>query len=154
MRVAIGADHAGFALKELLRVELAAELGDEVTDFGTDSEQSCDYPDIALPLAQAVARGEHDFGVLICSTGVGPSIVANKVPGIRAALCHDPFSARRARQHTDANVLCIGAWAIGCGVASEVLRAFREASFEGGRHQRRVDKIRAIDHSDRPGRSD
>ena len=148
MRVAIGADHAGFALKELLRAELATELGDTVTDFGTDSEQSCDYPDIALPLAQAVARGEHDFGVLICSNGVGPSIVANKVRGIRAALCHDPFSARRARQHTDANVLCMGAWAIGRGLASEVLRAFREARFEGGRHQRRVDKIRALDRPD------
>ncbi len=147
MRIAIGADHAGFALKELLREEFEG-LADEVTDFGTDSEQSCDYPDIAIPLAQAVARGEHDFGVLICSNGVGPSMVANKIPGVRAALCHDVFSARRARQHTDANVLCMGAWAIGRGVASEVLRAFREAQFEGGRHQRRVDKINALDRPD------
>jgi ribose 5-phosphate isomerase B len=147
MRIAIGADHAGFALKELLREELEG-LADEVTDFGTDSEQSCDYPDIAIPLAQAVARGEHDFGVLICSNGVGPSMVANKVPGVRAALCHDVFSARRARAHADANVLCMGAWAVGRGVASEVLRAFREAQFEGGRHQRRVDKINALDRPD------
>ena len=147
MRIAIGADHAGFALKELLREELEG-LADEVTNFGTDSEQSCDYPDIAIPLAQAVARGEHDFGVLICSNGVGPSMVANKVPRVRAALCHDVFSARRAREHTDANVLCMGAWAVGRGVASEVLRAFREAQFEGGRHQRRVDKINALDRPD------
>ena len=147
MRIAIGADHAGFALKELLREELEG-LADEVADFGTDSEQSCDYPDIAIPLAQAVARGEHDFGVLICSSGVGPSMVANKVPGVRAALCHDVFSAHRARQHTDANVLCMGAWAVGRGVASEVLRAFRQAQFEGGRHKRRVDKINALDRPD------
>ena len=147
MRIAIGADHAGFALKELLREQLA-EGGDEVTDFGTDSEAACDYPDIAIPLAQAVARGEHDFGVFICSNGVGPSIAANKVPGVRAALCHDVFSARRAREHTDANVLCLGAWAIGRAAAAEVLRAFREAQFQGGRHQRRVDKINALDRPD------
>ncbi|MSQ35537.1 MAG: ribose 5-phosphate isomerase B [Dehalococcoidia bacterium] len=147
MRIAIGADHAGFALKEILRAELAA-LGDEVTDFGTDSEQSMDYPDVAIPLARSVAAGEHDFGVLICSNGVGPSIAANKVPGVRAALCHDTFAARRAREHTDANVLCLGAWSIGRGVASDVLRAFRDATFAGGRHQQRLDKIRAIDHPD------
>lgn len=147
MRIAIGADHAGFALKEILRRELEG-LGDEVIDFGTYSEESVDYPDIALPLAKAVARAEHDFGVLICSNGVGPSIAANKVHGIRAALCNDVFSAKRARQHTDANVLCLGSWAIGRGAASEVLRAFREATFEGGRHQRRLDKINAVDRPD------
>ncbi len=147
MRIAIGADHAGFALKELLREELAA-LQDEVTDFGTDSEESCDYPDIAIPLARAVAVGDQDLGVLICSNGVGPSIAANKIAGVRAALCHDVFSARRARQHADANVLCMGAWAVGRGLASEVLRAFREATFEGGRHQRRVDKIIALERRD------
>jgi len=147
MRIAIGADHAGFALKELLREELAG-LHDEVTDFGTDSEESCDYPDIAIPLAGAVAAGHHDVGVLICSNGVGPSIAANKIAGVRAALCHDVFSARRARQHADANVLCMGAWAVGRGLASEVLRAFREATFEGGRHQRRVDKIIALERHD------
>jgi ribose 5-phosphate isomerase B len=147
MRIAIGADHAGYALKEILRCELEAG-GDDVLDFGTDSEESMDYPDVALPLSHAVARGEHDFGILICSNGVGPSIAANKVHGIRAALCHDVFSARRARQHTDANVLCLGAWAIGRGAASEVLHAFRNATFEGGRHQRRVDKINAVDRPD------
>ena len=147
MRIAIGADHAGYELKEALRAELEA-LGDEVADFGTHSTESCDYPDIAIPLARAVAAGEHDLGVLICSNGVGPSVAANKVPGVRAALCHDVFSARRAREHVDANVLCMGAWAIGRGVASEVLRAFREATFEGGRHQRRLDKIAAIERPD------
>lgn len=147
MRIAIGADHAGFALKEILRRELE-DLGDEVVDFGTHSEESMDYPDVAVPLAEAVARAEHDFGILICSNGVGPSIAANKVHGIRAALCHDVFSAKRARQHTDANVLCLGSWAIGRGAASEVLRAFRESTFEGGRHQRRIDKINAIDRPD------
>ncbi|MCH8189241.1 MAG: ribose 5-phosphate isomerase B [Proteobacteria bacterium] len=147
MRIAIGADHAGYELKEALRAELEA-LGDEVADFGTHSTESCDYPDIAIPLARAVAAGEHDLGVLICSNGVGPSVAANKVPGVRAALCHDVFSARRAREHVDANVLCMGAWAIGRGVASEVLRAFREATFEGGRHQRRLDKIAAVERPD------
>lgn len=147
MRIAIGADHAGFALKGLLLDELIA-LHDEVTDYGTDSEESCDYPDIAIPMVQAVSRGDHDLGVLICSNGVGPSIVANKVEGVRAALCHDVFSARRAREHTDANVLCLGAWSIGRGAASEILSAFRGATFEGGRHQRRLDKINAHDRRD------
>lgn len=148
MRIAIGADHAGFQLKQLLINELVA-LGDETVDFGTDSEESCDYPDIAQPLAERVAAGDFDLGVLICSTGVGPSIVANKVHGIRAALCHDPFSARRAREHTDANVLCLGAWALGRGAAVEVLRAFRDGTFEGGRHTRRLAKIAAIDDAAR-----
>lgn len=148
MRVAIGSDHAGFELKGLLRDELAA-LGDAVTDFGTDSTESCDYPDIAIPLARRVAAGEFDFGVFICSNGVGPSIVANKVHGVRAALCHDPFSAQRAREHTDANILCMGAWAIGRGAASEVLRAFRAAEFQGGRHLRRLAKLQALDDETR-----
>ncbi|MSQ31062.1 MAG: RpiB/LacA/LacB family sugar-phosphate isomerase, partial [Dehalococcoidia bacterium] len=103
------------------------------------------YPDIAIPLAQRVAAGEFDFGVFICSNGVGPSVVANKVHGIRAALCHDVFSARRARAHVDANILCMGAWAIGRGAASEVVRAFRDATFEGGRHVRRLAKVQALD---------
>jgi ribose 5-phosphate isomerase B len=147
MRIAFGADHAGYALKEILRGKLEA-LGDEVVDFGTHSEESMDYPDVAIPLAQAIARGEHDFGVIICSNGVGPSIAANKVHGIRAALCHDVFSSRRARQHADANVLCMGSWSIGRGAAWEVLLAFRDATFEGGRHRRRIDKISAIDRPD------
>ena len=144
MRIAIGSDHAGFELKEILRAELE-ELGDEVTDYGTDSVESCDYPDIAVPLARAVAAGQHDFGILVCSNGVGPSIVANKIHGVRAAVCHDTFSSKRAREHTDVNVLCMGAWAIGRGAASEVMRAFRSATFEGGRHERRLNKVKAVD---------
>ncbi len=151
MRIAIGSDHAGFDLKALLVEELRG-LGDDVADFGTHSTESCDYPDIALPLAEAVAAGEHDFGILICSNGVGPSIVANKVHGVRAAVCHDVFSAKRAREHTDVNVLCLGAWAIGRGAASEVVRAFREARFAGGRHERRLAKVREIDDQTRAGR--
>lgn len=148
MRIAVGSDHAGFALKEMLAAELRA-LGDEVVDYGTDAEVSCDYPDIAVPLARAVAAGEHDLGVLLCSNGVGPSIVANKVAGVRAALCHDVFSARRAREHTDANILCMGAWAIGRGAALEVLLAFRAATFtEDPRHRRRLDKVLAVDRQE------
>ena len=148
MRVAIGSDHAGFELKKLLCEQLAG-LGDEVEDFGTDSTESCDYPDIAIPLARRVAAGEFDFGVFICSNGVGPSIVANKVHGVRAALCHDTFSATRAREHTDANILCMGAWAIGRGAAAKVLRAFRAAEFQGGRHLRRLAKLQALDDETR-----
>jgi ribose 5-phosphate isomerase B len=147
MRIAIGSDHAGFALKEDLRQHLAA-LGHEPFDLGCSSEASVDYPDIAVPLAEAVRDGDYDLGMLICSNGVGMSIAANKVRGVRAALCHDTFSARRARQHTDANVLCLGAWAIGQGVAREILEAFLEGQFEGGRHARRVDKIKAIEAQD------
>jgi ribose 5-phosphate isomerase B len=147
MRVAIGSDHAGFALKGNMREHLTS-LGHEPFDLGCASEASVDYPDVAFPLAKAVAAGEYDLGVLICSNGVGMSIAANKVNGVRAALCHDTFSARRARQHTDANVLCLGAWAIGPGVAREILEAFLEGQFEGGRHARRVDKIKALEARD------
>ena len=144
MRVAIGSDHAGFELKRILIGELES-LGDEVTDYGTDSLESCDYPDIAEPLARAVSAEQHEFGVLICSNGVGPSIVANKIHGVRCGLCHDTFSARRAREHTNCNILAIGAWAIGRGAAVDVLMAFRNAEFEGGRHERRIGKLNAID---------
>ena len=145
MRVAIGSDHAGFELKNLLRDELVA-LGDEVKDFGTNSAESMDYPDVAIPLAQEIAAGHFDFGILICSNGVGPSIAANKVHNLRAAVCHDVFSAKRAREHTNVNVLCMGAWAIGRGHASEIMRAFRLAEFDGGeRNVRRLGKVQAID---------
>ena len=145
-RIAIGSDHAGFALKTMLKEHLQRE-GYPVLDFGTDSDQAVDYPDIVAPLARAVAGGEADLGVVVCSNGVGVSIVANKVPGVRAALCADPWTARRAREHTDANVLALGAFAIGSHVALEVLRAFLEGAFQGGRHERRVAKINALDSS-------
>jgi len=147
MRIAIGSDHAGFALKEILREQLVT-LGHEAFDLGCADESSVDYPDVARPLAEAVAAGQYDLGVLICSNGVGMSIAANKVKGVRAALCHDTFSARRARQHTDANVLCMGSWCIGSGVAREVVQAFLEGQFEGGRHARRLDKIGAMEAQD------
>ncbi len=146
MRIAIGSDHAGFDLKEVLKEHLAS-LSHEVDDFGCPDETSVDYPDIARPLAEAVAGGRCDLGVLICSNGVGMSIAANKVRDVRAALCHDPFSARRAREHTDANVLCLGSWCIGRGLALEVLEAFLQGRFQGGRHARRLDKVRALDES-------
>ena len=144
MRIAIGSDHRGFALKEALK-ELLAELGHEWVDFGCQGEEAVDYPDIARPLAEAMAAGEYQRGILICGSGVGMSIAANKVKGVRAALCHDTFAARLARRHNDANVLCLGGWCIGRGVAEEIVRVFLSEDFEGGRHARRVDKIRAME---------
>lgn len=144
MRVAVGADHGGFPLKGIL-IEALREEGAEVLDFGTDSPAACDYPDLALPVARAVAGGDADWGLLICGTGIGMSMAANKVRGVRAALCHDPYSARMAREHNDANVLCLGARVIGPGLAREVLGAFMAARFAGSRHARRVDKIRALE---------
>jgi ribose 5-phosphate isomerase B len=144
MRIAIGSDHRGFALKEALK-ELLAELGHEWVDFGCEGEEPVDYPDIARPLAEAVARGEYQRGILICGTGAGMSIAANKVKGVRAALCHDTFAARLARRHSDAHVLCLGAWCIGRGVAEEIARVFLSEDFEGGRHARRLEKIRLIE---------
>ena len=144
MRIAIGSDHRGFALKEALK-ELLAELGHEWVDFGCQGEEPVDYPDIARPLAEAVAAGEYERGILICGSGVGMSIAANKVKGIRAALCHDTFAGRLTRRHNDANVLCLGGWCIGRGVAEDIVRLFLSEDFEGGRHARRLEKIRAIE---------
>ena len=144
MRIAIGSDHRGFGLKEALK-ELLAELGHEWVDFGCQGEEPVDYPDIARPLAEAVAAGEYERGILICGSGVGMSIAANKVKGIRAALCHDTFAGRLTRRHNDANVLCLGGWCIGRGVAEDIVRLFLSEDFEGGRHARRLEKIRAIE---------
>ncbi len=145
MRIAVGSDHAAYDLKTEM-VSTLRELGHEVVDFGPGSPDPVDYPDIALAVARAVAAGEVDRGVVACGTGVGVSIVANKVPGVRAALCHDTFSARASRQHNDANVLCLGARVIGPGLALEVLKAWLRAEFErGGRHERRVRRITEIE---------
>ena len=144
MRIAIGSDHAGYRLKEFLRAELAA-LRHDLHDFGAHSPESVDYPDIAIPLARSVVTGEADLGIVICSNGVGVSIAANKVPGGRAALCHDAWSAARARAHTDANILALGGLAVGEQVALDIVRAFLSHEFEGGRHARRVAKIEALD---------
>ena len=145
MRIAIGSDHAGFRLKGEI-IKLLRELGHDCRDFGTQSEEHCDYPDYAQAVAEAVARGECERGILICATGIGMSMAANKVKGIRAALCHDVFSARRSREHNDANILCLGAEVLGVGLALEIVRAWLAAEFSGGeRHRRRVEKIEAME---------
>jgi ribose 5-phosphate isomerase B len=144
VRIAIGSDHRGFALKEALK-ELLAELGHEWVDFGCQTEEPVDYPDIARPVAEAVAAGEYERGILVCGSGVGMSIAADKVKGIRAALCENGFTARLARQHNDANVLCLSSWCIGQGLAEDIVRVFLSEDFEGGRHARRLEKIRAME---------
>ncbi|MBX6352095.1 MAG: ribose 5-phosphate isomerase B [Thermoflavifilum sp.] len=141
MRVAIASDHAGFRLKEALKPALA-ELDVTVEDLGCYDEQSVDYPDYALKVARGVAAGTYDRGILICGTGLGMCITANKVRGVRAVTAHDTFSARMSRLHNDANVLTMGERVIGPGLAAEVVRVWLDTEFEGGRHQRRVDKIR------------
>ena len=144
MRIAIGSDHAGFELKERLRERLAAQ-GHELRDYGPASKEPTDYADTAAPLAEAVVDGQHQLGIVICSNGVGVSIAANKVRGARAALCADPWSARRAREHTDCNVLALGAYVTGHALAAEIVDAFVEAEFEGGRHVRRLAKLAAVE---------
>lgn len=146
MRIAVGSDHAGFQLKGIV-AELLAEWGHEVVDVGCYDTASVDYPDIARYAGHAMAEGRCDRGVLICSTGVGISIAANKIAGIRAALCHDTFSARRSREHNDANVLCLGEWVVGRGVVQDLLLAFLTTEFlqDQERHVRRVAKINALD---------
>ena len=140
MRVALGADHRGFALKERLKRMLTAG-GHRVTDFGTDSATSCDYPDYACRVARAVARGRFGRGILICSTGIGMSIAANRVPGVRAALCHTPGQAELSRRHNRSNVLCLGADVITGPIALWVVRRWLASEFEGGRHRRRIGKL-------------
>lgn len=144
MKVAVGNDHGGLALKETV-ISLLRELGHDVIDLGTNSEESCDYPDYAGKVAEGVGSGAYDRGVLICGTGIGMSIAANKVKGVRAALCNEIFSARMARAHNDANILCLGARVVGAGVAAEIVRAFFETEHEAGRHARRVEKIRLLE---------
>ena len=117
------------------------EQGIQFQDFGCMEERSVDYPDIAIPVAQAVAEGEYDLGILICATGIGMSIAANKVPGIRAALCDSIFTVRMAREHNDANVLCIGGEVVGISLAEEIIHAYLRTSFQGERHSRRIGKI-------------
>lgn len=151
MKVAIGCDHAGVDLKHEV-ARFLREQGHEVADFGTEGTESVDYPDFARRVAEAVRSGQAERGVLICGTGIGMSIAANKVPGVRAALCHDVYSARLTREHNDANVLTMGARVIGPGLAVEIAKAFFGGEFAGGRHARRVDKIAQIER-DWAGRS-
>jgi len=140
LRVALGCDHAGFLLKPVVAAVLQSE-GCEVIDCGTWSQESVDYPDFGKAVAHKVRNKEADLGVVICGTGIGISIAANKVEGIRAALCHDTFSARMARMHNNANVLALGSRVIGGGLAEDIVRVFLSSEFEGGRHARRVDKL-------------
>ncbi len=145
MRLAVASDHGGFRLKTEI-IKFFREKGIDFEDLGTYSEDSVDYPDYALAVAEAVAGGRFDLGVVCCGTGIGVSISANKVPGIRAALCHDTFSARMAREHNDANVIALGQRVIGSGLALEIVRAFLGSKFQGGgRHSRRVEKICGIE---------
>jgi ribose 5-phosphate isomerase B len=144
MRVAVGADHAGFRLKTAL-VEILGELGHEVEDVGTFSEDSVNYADYSVMVAEKVARGECERGVIVCGTGIGPCIAANKLPGIRAAVLSEPYSARMSRAHNDANVLCLGSRVIGIDVARDCLLTFLRTPFEGGRHAQRLERIAELD---------
>lgn len=145
MKVAIGCDHGGYHLKPAL-IAILEKKGIEFTDFGTDSERSVDYNDYGERVAKAVAKGEYDFGILICGTGIGMSIVANKIKGVRCAHCHDVFSAKMTRLHNDANVLAFGERVIGAGLMGEIVEAFLTTPFSGEeRHIRRVEKIKALE---------
>ena len=148
MKIAIGADHAGFAAKEEIKTVIKA-LGHAVLDQGTSGEASVDYPDFAEKVARAVASGEAERGVLICGTGIGMSIAANKVPGIRAAVVTDEKTAALSRQHNDANVFCAGSRILPVVKIAESLKVWLQTPFEGGRHQNRVNKIGAIEKSGR-----
>jgi ribose 5-phosphate isomerase B len=143
-KIAIGADHAGFHAKEVIKRFLAAQ-GFEMEDVGAASEESVDYPDYARQVAERVAAGRAQVGILLCGTGIGMSITANKVPGVRAALAHDIMTAHMAREHNDANVLTIGARVVPEEQTIAIVREFLNTSFAGGRHQRRVDKIVELD---------
>ncbi len=141
--IAIGCDHAGVEMKNAI-INFLAERGYELEDLGTDGTP-CDYPDIAETVCGCVTSGKCEKGILICGTGIGMSMAANKIKGIRAALCSDSFSARFTRLHNDANVMCIGARVLGVGLACELAEIFLSAGFEGGRHQRRIDLITALE---------
>ena len=146
MRVAVGSDHAGLQLKVAL-VNRLVELGHQVEDVGTHTTASCDYPDFAVAVGQQVADGQADRGLLVCGSGLGMAIAANKVAGVRAVTVSDTFSAHASREHNDANVLCLGERVVGPGLARDILDIWMGASFEGGRHERRVEKIRALDRA-------
>lgn len=144
MKVAVGSDHGGLDLKETV-ISVLKELQLDVTDVGTHDRNSCDYPDFAQKVAEGVSAGSFDKGVLICGTGIGMSMAANKVHGVRAALCNEIYSAQMARAHNDANILCLGARVVGSGVATEIVKAFFTTEHEGGRHARRIEKIRLLE---------
>ncbi|WP_186565252.1 ribose 5-phosphate isomerase B [Lawsonibacter celer] len=144
MKIAMGSDHGGYALKEHLKAYLEGK-GYQVEDFGCHSTDSCDYPDFGRAAAQAVADGACERGIVVCTTGIGISITANKVRGIRCALCSEPLSAEMTRRHNDANMLALGAGFVGPNLAERIVEVFLSTDFEGGRHQRRVDKVMALE---------
>ncbi len=147
MRLAIGCDHGGFELKEEILKFIKTIANIEVSDLGAAGRESVDYPDYGKRVSEAVSAGSADRGILICGTGIGMSIVANRYPDVRAALCHDHFTAQMSRMHNDANVLVMGERVIGKGVAVEIVKTWLDTEFEGGRHQKRLDKIRAIEQT-------
>ncbi|MBQ8975676.1 MAG: ribose 5-phosphate isomerase B [Oscillospiraceae bacterium] len=143
--IALGCDHGGYELMQQIKAHLD-ELKLEYKDFGTFSTESCDYPEFAEMAARSVAAGECDRGILVCGTGIGISISANKIKGIRAALCSDCFSAEMCRRHNDANMLALGARVLGSGLALKIVDTFLDTEFDGGRHKRRVDKITELEN--------
>jgi ribose 5-phosphate isomerase B len=141
MRIAVGSDHRGFQVKSRI-LQLVQELGHESLDFGPPSAENVDYPDIGARVAQSLSQGEIDRGILICGTGIGMCIVANKFPGVRAASCHDDLTAEMSRRHNDANVMCLSADLLGERLVSRMVQIWLTTEFEGGRHARRLEKIR------------
>jgi ribose 5-phosphate isomerase B len=144
MKLRIASDHAGFGLKSRI-LRYLAEKNIESVDMGTDNGDSVDYPDYAVAVAEAVSKDQSDRGILICGTGIGMSIVANKLPGVRAALCHDTMTAEASRQHNDANILVLGGRVLDEKTALQIVQVWLETEFDGGRHQRRIDKIKDIE---------
>lgn len=149
MKITIGSDHGAVALKEEVKMVLKEFGNIEVTDVGTFGTDSVDYPDIAEKVCADVARGTSDRGIVLCGTGIGISIAANKIKGIRCALCNDVYSAKMSREHNDANVLALGGRVVGFGPAGEIVRAWVQGEFAGGRHARRVNKIMALEQQDK-----
>ena len=145
MKIAIGNDHAALELKKVIKAYVE-DMGHEVVDFGTHTADSCDYPVYGEKVARAVASGECELGILICGTGIGISLAANKVKGIRAAVCSESYSARLTRAHNNANIIAFGARVIGEDTAKDIVNAFINTPFEGGRHQRRIDMITEIEN--------
>jgi ribose 5-phosphate isomerase B len=149
MKIAIGSDHRGFEAKQQI-MAIAKELGHECIDFGTDDNNPVDYPDLAYLAATAVSKKEADRAILTCATGIGMSMAANKVPGVRAALCHDELSAQVSRDHNDANVLCLSADQVGAVLLRKMVEVWLTTEFSGGRHERRVKKIQVIEEGKDP----
>jgi ribose 5-phosphate isomerase B len=149
MKIAVGSDHRGYVAKEVVK-SIIVQMGHEMIDMGTESDRPVDYPDVAYLAACAVSRNEVDRAILICATGIGMSITANKIKGVRAALCHDEFTAVVSRGHNDSNILCISADQTGEGLLRKMVEAWLTSDFSGGRHQRRLNKIVAIEENKDP----